>query len=223
MPQCTSSPPAPVMARGQTNPAAQSLHRQRRHTAVPGAAAQVCRGNLGARSLARGRLHFAPAQADQHQRLADLARRFRRIYKTSPMPLRCPPRAAERRYLGKIRRLRVFRTTSIRGREKAGLQLPILYDRCELPGIARAPTGDQGLNTTHRFVPGNGSALCDLDTPGRARSTGVDAGHALRVDRRRAGLFSRHRLFAHRRSLRVSRRPAGAHQKNRREFLMASG
>lgn len=143
MPQCASSPPLPVMARGQTNPAAQSLHRQRRHTAVPGAAAQVCRGNLGARSLARGRLHFAPAQADQHQRLADLSRRFRRIYKTSPMPLRCPPRAAERRYLGKIRRLRVFRTTSIRGREKAGLQLPILYDRCELPGIARADRGSR--------------------------------------------------------------------------------
>ncbi len=33
----------------------------------------------------------------------------------------------------------------------------------------RAPTGDQGLNTTHRFVQGNGSALCDLDTPGAGR------------------------------------------------------
>lgn len=110
---------------------------------MPGAAAQVCRGNLGARSLARGRLHFAPAQADQHQRLADLSRRFRRMYKTSPMPVRRPPRATERRYLCKIRRLRVFRPASIRRREKAGLQLPLFYDRCELPDFARADRGSR--------------------------------------------------------------------------------
>lgn len=110
---------------------------------MPGTAAQVCRGNPGARSLARGRLHFAPAQADQHQRLANLSRRFRRIYKTSPMPVRRPPRAAELRYLRKIRRLRVFRTASIRRREKAGLQLPLFYDRCELPDIARADRGSR--------------------------------------------------------------------------------
>lgn len=110
---------------------------------MPGATAQICRGNLGARSLAHGRLHFAPAQADQHQRLADLSRRFRRIYKTSPMPVRRPPQATERRYLCKIRRLRVFRPASIRRREKAGLQLPLFYDRCELPDIARADRGSR--------------------------------------------------------------------------------
>lgn len=142
MPPCTSLPPAPVTTRRQTNPAAQPPS-----TATTYGRAGNCRAGLPRQSrrtfFSAWATALRPAQADQHQRLADLSRRFRRIYKTSPMPVRRPPRAAERRYLRKIRRLRVFRTASIRRREKAGLQLPLFYDRCELPDIARADRGSR--------------------------------------------------------------------------------
>lgn len=222
MPQCASSPPVPVMARGQTNPAAQSLHRQRRHTAVPGTAAQVGRGNLGARSLARGRC-TSPPRKPTNISVWPTYRGDSAVYTRHP-PCPCDARL-EQLNADTLARFDACAFSARHPSEDARKQacnFRYSTTAASCPAL-RAPTGDQGLNTTHRFVPGNGSALCDLDSPGRARSTGVDAGHALRVDRRRAGLFSRHRLFAHRRSLRVSRRPAGAHQKNRREFLMASG
>lgn len=59
---------------------------------MPGATAPVCPCTLGERSAVHGPPHFAAAQTYHRQHLADLSRR---IHKTSPMHVRCLPRAAD--------------------------------------------------------------------------------------------------------------------------------
>lgn len=145
MPPCTSSPPALVMTRRQANPAAQPASTHCSHfLATTHGRAGSCHAGLSPQSLRRstvhGPLHFAAARTDQSRHLADLSRR---IHKASPMHVRCSPRAAEHRYLRRIRRLRVFRIALIRRRGKAGPRPPHFHDRCELPGSARVDQGSR--------------------------------------------------------------------------------
>ncbi len=142
MPQCTSLPPAPVMTRRQTNPGAQPSS-----TATTYGRAGSCRAGLPRQSRRTFFSAWATALRPRASRPTSASGRpieaIPPHIQDIPMPVRRPPRAAERRYLRKIRRLRVFRTASIRRREKAGLQLPLFYDRCELPDIARADRGSR--------------------------------------------------------------------------------
>lgn len=222
MPPCTSLPPAPVMTRRQTNPAAQPPS-----TATTYGRAGSCRAGLPRQS--RRTFFSAWATALRPPRKPTNISVWPTYRGDSAAYTRHPPCP----YDARLEQLNAdtcarFDACAFSAQHrsedarKQACNFRSSTTAASCPTL-RARTGDQGLNTTRRFAPGNGSALCDLDTPGRARSTGVDARHALRVDRRKSGLLSRHRLFAHRRSLRVSRRPACAHQKKRREFLMPSG
>ncbi len=99
---------------------------------------------------------------------------YRGKYTSPPMHVRCSPRAAEHRYLGRIRRLRVFRIAFIRRRGKAGPRPPHFHDRCELPGISRI---DRGSRPEYDAPVYAGQWLrTDPDTACWARSTDVDAG-----------------------------------------------
>ena len=173
---CTPWPPAPVMTRRQANPAAQPASTHCSHfLATTHGRAGSCHAGLSLQSLRT----FCSARPTALRRRANRptsasGRPIAANTRAPPMHVRCSPRAAEHRYLGRIRRLRVFRIAFIRRRGKAGPRPPHFHDRCELPGISRI---DRGSRPEYDAPVYAGQWLrTDPDTACWARSTDVDAG-----------------------------------------------